>query len=112
MRDFLNNNKMLIGGVLALGVLAWAYFAVFTGESGELLSETKGVSPVSQELLVTLSNLRTIRLDEAIFKDPVFVSLSDFGVTIPLQTIGRRNPFAPVGSSSPGGGIEAPPGVR
>ena len=29
--------------------------------------------------------------------DPVFASLTDFGVTIPPQNAGRRNPFAPVG---------------
>lgn len=113
MREFLNNNKMLIGGVVVAGVLVWMYFAFFTDESGELLSTAEETSPVSQELLVTLSNLRTIHLDETIFEDPVFISLSDFGVTIPLQAIGRRNPFAPIGSSTTsGGGIEAPPGVQ
>ena len=113
MTEFIKNNKVPIGGVLFLGIAIWAYFTFFSSESGELLSTTEVTSPVSQELLVTLSNLRTIRLDETIFEDVVFISLSDFGVTIPLQTIGRRNPFAPIGSSTgSGGGIQAPPGVQ
>jgi hypothetical protein len=52
-------------------------------------------SRISRDLIVTLSNLNTIRLDDSIFTDPVFLSLSDFGVQIPLQPVGRRNPFAP-----------------
>jgi hypothetical protein len=50
--------------------------------------------------LVTLSNLRTIELDESIFQEPIFMSLSDFGVVIPPEAIGRRNPFAPISASA------------
>lgn len=58
-------------------------------------------SPVSQEILATLGNLRTIKLDNSIFSDPLFISLSDFGVNIPPAAAGRRNPFAPVGQNGP-----------
>lgn len=99
MMRFLLANKIPVGGVLGTGLLIWAYFMFFSGgSSGPLLSSSATtVSPVTQELLVTLSNLRTIRLDETIFSDPVFESLSDFGVVIPPEAIGRRNPFAPIG---------------
>lgn len=99
MRDFINNNKWLIGGVLVLALVVWGYFMFFQGQGGPLLSGTGGkeASPISEELLVTLGNLHTIRLDDALFKNPVFLSLSDFGVTIPPEQVGRRNPFAPVG---------------
>lgn len=52
-------------------------------------------SPLSGDLLAVLGSLNTIVLDESIFDDPVFESLTDFGVTIPSQATGRRNPFAP-----------------
>lgn len=105
MIQFLVTNKMLIGGICGAGLLVWAYFMFLSpGSSGPLLSSGESVSPVSQELLVTLGNLRTIRLDETIFADPVFVSLSDFGVVIPPEAIGRRNPFAPIGT-----GVGTPP---
>lgn len=112
MRDFINKNKTLIGGIAALVIVMWVYFTFFSGSNAPLLSEAEPFSPVSQELLVTLSNLRTIRLDETIFEDPVFISLSDFGVTIPLETVGRRNPFAPLSGSAGTSSIKAPPGAR
>lgn len=99
MKDFIDSNKWLIGGVLLMGLVVWGYFAFFRGQEGPLLSGTgEGeASPISEELLVTLSNLHVIRLDDSIFSDPIFLSLSDFGVTIPPEQVGRRNPFAPVG---------------
>ena len=73
MREFINKNKVLIGGLLAVVVVIWIYFTYFSGGEIALLSEAEPTSPVSQELLITLSNLRTIRLDETIFEDPVFI---------------------------------------
>lgn len=112
--EFLKNNMVLLGGVFAVGGLVWIYFVFFSGGSSEeLLSQGEVASPVSQELLVTLSNLRTIKLDETVFEDPVFMSLSDFGVTIPPEPVGRRNPFAPVGASAGSAqSLEAPVGVE
>lgn len=104
--QFLKANKTLVIGILGAGLLIWGYFMFFAGSSsGPLLtSSASSVSPVTQELLVTLGNLRTIQLDETIFGDPVFESLSDFGVVIPPEAIGRRNPFEPLGA----GGGSAP----
>jgi len=96
MIQFLKDNKVLtLGGVVVI-LAALIYFMFFSGSS-----EQAGVvvedetSSVSRELVITLSNLNTIRLDNSIFEDPVFLSLSDFGESIPLQNVGRRNPFAP-----------------
>lgn len=75
---------------------ALIYLMFFRGpaeEPGVVAQDT--TDNVSRELVITLSNLNTIRLDDSIFKDPVFLSLSDFGVQIPLQNVGRYNPFAP-----------------
>jgi hypothetical protein len=104
--QFFKTNKTLILGIFGAGLLIWAYFMFFAGgSSGPLLTSSgSSVSPVTQELLVTLGNLRTIRLDETIFGDPVFESLSDFGVVIPPEAIGRRNPFEAIGV----GGSAAP----
>ncbi len=91
-------NKWLSGALL-LVVLATGYYFFFAGSGSTAeLTPTSPTSPLSQEILVTLSQLHTIQLDPAIFEDAVFASLTDFGVTIPPQQAGRRNPFAPVGS--------------
>jgi hypothetical protein len=98
MQFFRNNKTSLYGGTLLI-LMALAYFMFFSGDSSDPLLTTTAEDPTSQvsrDLLITLTNLNVIRLDETIFTDPVFVSLSDFGVTIPPQPVGRRNPFAPL----------------
>jgi hypothetical protein len=102
MPAFIKNNKV-VGGIVVLVLLALCYWAFFSGGgSGAPLSSTStAASPSSQDLLVALSNLQTIQLNDAVFTDPVFESLTDFGVTIPPQTPGRSNPFAPISPSSP-----------
>lgn len=96
MFQFLKANKLLsLGGlVVLLGALMYFMFFAGGGEEVGVVSENP-TDNVSRELIVTLSSLNTIRLDNSIFSDTVFLSLSDFGVQIPLQNVGRRNPFAP-----------------
>jgi hypothetical protein len=98
MLQFIGQNKTLIAGGLAL-LLGTLYFWWGSGDE-PLLTTSQEPSPVSQELLLTLTNLQTIKLDASIFSDPAFQSLSDYGVVIPRQNVGRRNPFAPLGSGS------------
>ncbi len=94
----LKHNKIVMGGVV-VALAALVYFWFFSGDSSKDALVTTNQDPtseVSRSLLVTLSNLNTIKLDNTIFDDPVFLSLSDFGVVIPLEPVGRRNPFAPL----------------
>ncbi|MEK7109332.1 MAG: hypothetical protein AAB919_02750 [Patescibacteria group bacterium] len=93
--DFLKKNKTTIGGGAALLLAGYVYFTYFSGGSAPLTALSADQA-VSGELLVTLNSLGTIDLDNKIFSNPVFVSLSDFGVSIPPQESGRRNPFAPI----------------
>lgn len=104
-------NKWVIGGIGAVVVLGLSYYLWSSaGSSALLTSSADGASPLSQEILTTLGQLHTIRLDASVFTDPVFVSLNDFSTTIPPQQAGRRNPFAPVGASfgTPSGASSAP----
>jgi hypothetical protein len=93
-------NKNVLGGIAAVIVIGLIYYIWSSAGSGALLTTAEPTSPLSQEILTTLGQLHTLRLDPALFKDPVFISLSDFGAAIPPQQAGRRNPFAPVGSAS------------
>lgn len=95
---FFQANKTLIGGVIITVLFIYVYFSYFRTPAEPLLSGTDN-AVVSSDLLVTLSQLHIITLDNSIFSDPVFLSLSDFGVQINPQNIGRRNPFAPIGSN-------------
>ncbi len=96
MLALLKKNMILIGVVVVAAAIL--YFYSSSGSGALLTNSGEENSPVSQEILATLGNLRTIKLDNSIFTDPLFMSLSDFGVAIPPAAAGRRNPFAPVGA--------------
>lgn len=105
--DFLKKNKMTLAGGAGMVALLYVYLTYFSGGSAPLTATSP--DQISGDILVTLNSLHTIKLDNGIFSDPVFVSLSDYGVTIPPQDAGRRNPFAPVGSASSPSTPTAPP---
>jgi hypothetical protein len=104
--DFLKQNSSAIGfGVLLLvGIIVYTTFFAGSPSSPAALTASDADTALSQKLLVTLQNLHTIKLDNSIFSDPAFQSLTDFGVVLPPQQPGRRNPFAPLGGVSSGQG--------
>ena len=85
----------ILGIFIALAGL-WAYMTYFSDPPTSATLNTEPVSPLSPDVLATLANLTTIKLDNKIFTDPLFTTLTDYSVTIPSQTAGRRNPFAPL----------------
>ena len=102
--QFLLKNKLSIGIGIAAVVAVLSYVVFFGKEEGALLesTQTNGLgSPVSRELLIVLGDLRMVTLDSSLFADPSFKGLVDFGVAIPLQPVGRRNPFAPLSGAAP-----------
>lgn len=101
MIDFIKKNVMAIAGGIAILLLIYVYLAFFSGGSStDSLTASDSGSPLSTDILVTLQSIHSITLDNSIFTDPVFVSLSDFGTPIASQPVGRRNPFAALGASS------------
>ena len=96
---------MLLAGV-------YVYSAYFTSPSSTALTTSDSSEALSQQLLVTLQNLHTIKLDNSIFSDPAFQSLTDFGVVIPPEAVGRRNPFVPLVGASAGAGSGASVNVQ
>lgn len=103
MIDFLRANKKtaIVVAIVLLGVLGYVLF--FGGDNGGALVATTPVAEnVGRDLLATLLQLKSLDLDETLFQNPIFQSLRDFGVPIPPQPLGRPNPFAPLGSTTPG----------
>ncbi len=95
--QFLKDNKLYIGLVVVAVLAWWLYMTYFSGGPADnTLLATPQASPLSADVLTTLSSLTVIRLDSSIFSDPIFTSLSDYGVQIPPENAGRRNPFAPL----------------
>lgn len=110
MMTFLKQNKLLvIIAVIFVGAVVYYGFLSGGRSSPALLSsDAQAPSADSQQLLVILANLKTIQLDPSVFTDPVYVSLTDFGVVISKEDVGRRNPFAPFTATGGTGAISIP----
>ena len=92
--------KKYLSWILVVAVCTVAYVvyeSYFAAAPSDVLTSSAATStPGGPDLLSTLSNLKAVTLDPSLFSDPVFVSLVDFGVTIPPEPVGRSNPFAPL----------------
>lgn len=100
-----NTKNLIIAGVVLVGFIIAGYFYT-TRDRVDDADLLVGI-PISAEkaidgdLLSTLRELKRLRLDESIFSDQSFVSLTDQSRPLPVQTSGRINPFAPLESSVP-----------
>jgi len=104
--------------ILLLAALVYGYMqftaSPSTTNSGSLSVGAASVSTdmtddgalvVQQDDFISLLlDLKQISLDTAFLSSSVFTSLTDFSREIPKQDVGRRNPFAPIGSGGGEGG--------
>jgi hypothetical protein len=91
---------VIVGGII-VGLAAWYVFSGTDEPVGLVRSETVGGGAVGVEeraILDTLFQLRAIQLSGTIFNNPTFTTLRDFRTDIVAEPIGRRNPFAPLGT--------------
>ncbi|TRZ50807.1 hypothetical protein D4R99_05360 [bacterium] len=66
------------------------------------VESSTGGSPVETagQILSLLQELNAIQLDDAIFTDPMFVSLKDYHVDLSEEPKQRSNPFAVIGQDA------------
>ncbi len=129
--DHINKQAALTALLMVLALTAFFFYYLGGENSPESgISEVDGSligATLGKELLSALARLRSTKFDTAIFDDPVFMGLTDFGIEIAPQPVGRRNPFAvfegravpaadrpSVGAAalsnrSPASGVSAPP---
>lgn len=98
-----------IAAVLALGYV----FFIKKSPLGANLVSTWGVDAgaahvplsadsVDKDFLPLLLSVKNIRLNDSIFSDPAFMSLTDSSIVlIPDMNEGRPNPFAPLSPANP-----------
>lgn len=104
--EALKRYKNIFIGAAVLGLIALAYFTLFKGTGSDdtlLLVGAVVQSPediLRNELLESLRELRVLNLDEKIFSDPIFNSLTDFTVELSPQPVGRDNPFLPLSGAA------------
>ncbi|MBI2046296.1 MAG: hypothetical protein HYT28_02660 [Parcubacteria group bacterium] len=100
--SWIKNSIVIVGIVLLLAVGYNTFLKPNASVSPNqvLVSETpNGESPQAQsgrEILTLLLNLKSLKLDTAIFSNRAFQNLADFGQSIPERPRGRDNPFAPI----------------
>ena len=103
---FKKNKVILPAALIILAFIGYRFMFQKDPSSGNsaLAVESKvadgGQSVIGKDLIVTLSKLKSLVLDETFFKDPVFNSLNDFSTSIAPQEVGRTNPFSPIGGLS------------
>ncbi len=97
MMDLIRNYQTALIFVLVVAGLYGGYvlFLAPTGEQALTVTTAAAAGP-DQDLVALLFELKGIRLDNAIFADPLFQSLKDFGKDLVSEPVGRRNPFAPL----------------
>lgn len=97
--NIFEKNKRTILGLLLLGVVFGGYYLFGRPATLPGIEATSNVAGLGdEELLTELSKLKSLELDDSIFSDPVFRSLTDFSQPITPEPVGRENPFLPIGA--------------
>src|SRR3989344_7038068 len=96
-------NLMTVIIVIVAITLVVSVFIFFGGSKSDIRSDLTTSSTnipstevLSQELLLALSSLKDLELDNNFFKDRVFLSLIDYSKDLKDELLGRDNPFLPV----------------
>ncbi len=101
MMNFIRQYQTAIGFIVIVAVLFVGYQFFFAPSQEAVVSVTQTAEGgIDHDLVALLFELRGIRLDDAVFSDPLFTSLKDFGKDLVSEPIGRQNPFAPFGGST------------
>jgi len=99
LRSLKSKKNIFFGLMVAfLCFFAYQYWGRADTSEPQLVSDKKLSESVGNETLQLLLELKTLVLDEDIFTDKVFQNLKDFSMDLPLQPVGRNNPFALIGT--------------
>jgi hypothetical protein len=93
-------NLIILGGVVIVGGVV---FVTMSGGNAALTGappQDSESAQIEQELINELLQLQAIELNNAIFNNALFLSLTDFSKPLEEERVGRNNPFAPVGAAA------------
>ena len=98
MSSTIRNIMLLVGVIAVAGVI---YYTFFSGDEEEALtndgiSGKEQVQLETETLLARIQDLSQIKIDQSLFSDPRFMSLTNWRVELPEESSGRTNPFAPI----------------
>ncbi|MDC1205537.1 hypothetical protein N8083_01680 [Candidatus Pacebacteria bacterium] len=97
MTSFVKNGLTLIG-LIIVGALGYYLFVI--NDDSDITLGTEGevnqAQLAGEQFLRELRELEKFDLSNELFKDQRFKSFTDFTKPIVEQSVGRKNPFAPV----------------
>ena len=91
---------LIIGVVVVILAFVHFYSKGSGSENASLLEQSSQNTDVSVQVTALFNQIKFLRIDTSLFKDPAYKTLRDYSVAIPQQNVGRTNPFAPVSGFS------------
>jgi hypothetical protein len=91
----------IIGFVAIMVGLYFMFFSGTTSPTDSTLVESGSGEVIGSQVLNLLNQIKSLKIDSAVFKSAVYKSLRDYSVTIPAENVGRDNPFAPIPGYTP-----------
>lgn len=96
MLKSLTKNKSVILAILVV-ILAFFVYNSFFKSDITTFTVDESVKNIGAEIVQTYSKLQSVALDQKLFSSPAYLNLTDFGVSVSSQPVGRTNPFDLIG---------------
>jgi hypothetical protein len=99
------NSIIIIIIVIILGFVGYRYYVGTSTDNSSLSvsaeeSERAAQSQEGHRILTILHKLEALEINDGILKSPLYINLKDSTENIPVQAIGRPNPFSPLGQTT------------
>ena len=101
-----SGKSFIVGILLVVGAVIYYFYQAgsppvspdssLTATSGSF-NTLGGGSQVGAEVLALLATIRGLNIDTGFFQSSIYQSLTDFSVVIPIEPVGKVNPFVPLG---------------
>ena len=94
--DMLKNNKGTLAAIIIFILVIFLYNIFFKSNTIAIPSELSA-SSIGNDLIKMRERLQAVTLNQNVFSSRGLLLLVDFSTDIPLQPIGRPNPFNIIG---------------
>lgn len=93
-----SKNSWIIIAIIIIVAFCVYYFFLYqpSSQTNTLLEEQTTDNQVGAEVLSLLNQIQALHIDSSFFQSAAYQSLVDYTVPIPIQNVGRNNPFAPI----------------
>ncbi len=90
---------IIIASIIIVALIAYFYYEGSIAVSNSSLTSSAvdaDAQQVGLRVMALLNQIKSLKIDTALFRDPSYSTLRDYSVAIPQQNVGRPNPFAPL----------------